>query len=91
MTTTDFRRQDLDRMLTPTQVRDKYEAEGVARGSICPMALGWVGGQQERAIEIAREALDEVDRLRKQLVVAESTINNDDAAYWEMYYRDSVS
>ncbi len=88
--TTDFRRRDLDRMMTPTQVREKYEAEGTARDSICPMALGWVGAQQERAILIAREALDEVDRLRKQLEAAESTINDDDAAYWETYYGETI-
>lgn len=87
---TKFRRQDLDRMLTPDQVRSKFEAEGNSRDSIYPMALGWVGAQQERAIETARDALDEVDLLRKQLEAAEAAINDDDASYWETYYGETV-
>lgn len=87
---TNFRRQDLDRMFTSKQVREKFEAEGNARDSIYPMALGWIEGQAERAREIAREALDEVDKLRKQLEAAEAAINDDDASYWETYYGETA-
>jgi hypothetical protein len=87
---TDYRRHDLDKMLNIAQVKEKAKEADHGEDSY-PFALGWVEGQQERAIEIAKEALDEVDRLNAQLRDAEeiaqelySEAELQDA--WNVYY-----
>lgn len=83
---TDFRRQDLDRMLTSKDVKAKLTAEGADRDAVYPQTLGWVESQAERAREIAREALDEVDRLKAQLEAAERHVSDEDTGYWDEFY-----
>ena len=91
---TDYRRQELETILTPNALRDKFKAEGADRESIYPMIAGWMESQQNRLMKLLREAYDEVDKLNSQVkeleAIAENTAGLEDdspyAEYWDKHY-----
>jgi hypothetical protein len=91
---TEYRRADLDKMMTASEIRTKFHEEGKDKHAIGPMTVGWMSSQQERLLTIAREALDEVDKLKARLDelerIAETHLGTEDdspyAAYWDKHY-----
>lgn len=87
----EFSRRELDSQKKMDQVCDEARKE---LGSDYPhYAIGRIEFQRETAVKIARDAIDEVERLRKQLSDAEDIIESqlgwdDDtpqAKYWDTH------
>lgn len=96
---TSFSRERLANCKTTDQIREHLKSEIEGRDDreprdLYPMMVGWLESQHNDVLRIAKEALDEMDKLKARLdeleSIAESEIGVDDgtsyAEYWDKHY-----